>query len=181
MGKVSGRARGGNDVFVHFDGYKTNLHKVWDGLGLMKRMRAVLNGINTIQSASVRDDAERDERHVEDEESLHELMTTYHAYIADLLQTDHYVEVQQKWLRCPHTSIDPAFGCPEIWALDVAPLNCEYTWKDVVEDGTLSAEYWRRIEDDAIIEELVMRSAVRLAAVLNSVFEHRSRSKHDGL
>ncbi|CCG82730.1 protein of unknown function [Taphrina deformans PYCC 5710] len=176
---LSGKARGGNDVYVHFDGYKTNLHKVWDGLGLMKRMKAVSkdrnqHGLAREESLLVIDGQDGEgEYGISEEDSVHELMSGYHWYINGLMQGEYFGSLSRKWTMCPHSSVEPRFGCPEDWAKEIARLNCEYTWLDVVENGTLGEEYWRRIEDDMIFEILVMKAATRLAAVLNSVAEYR--------
>lgn len=157
---------------VRFDGYRTNLHRIWDGLGLMKRMRRV--------SADRRGEAWR-EGEVEGaaaETPLHDLMSDYHAYLTALLGSDRYAHRVPTWLACPDTSVDPRYGCPETWARDVSPLNCAYTWTDVVPEGTLPPEYWARIERDLVLEELVLKAAVRLAAVLNSVFDATESEGH---
>lgn len=113
--------------------------------------------------------------------TIHELMANYHEYIKTLMEERDFVPKLRQWTMCPHDAVSPRFGCPEIWARDVARLNCQYTWPGVVEDGILDTEYWDRIERDMVFEVLVMKAAVRLAAILNSIFEYRNEVLHIAL
>lgn len=162
---------------VRFDGYHTNLHRIWDGLGLLKRMRKVsAERRGNLQFAKMVTTADviRHGENPHEESSVEELKDDYETYINELLHSEQYASLIREWLMCPESSADSKFGCPEVWATDISPLNCEYTWKEVVEEESLLPEYWRRIEEDKIFELLVMKAAMRLAAVLNAVFEERA-------
>lgn len=158
---------------VRFDGYRLNLHRVWDSVGLLKRMRSVASQIEGRTKA----------RHaipfqfpwtVSRNDSPEELSRKYQGYLLELLESDRYKKEVSQWLVCPQSTQNPEFGCPEYWSREVSELNCKYVWRDVQANEALSAEYWRRIEDDMVFETLVMKASIRLASVLNAVFEHRS-------
>lgn len=160
---------------VRFDGYKTNLHKVWDGLGLLHRMRDVYHNTSTALSDVLDFDGVADgELENVPNVGIAELMERYQEHIQDLLQSERFERQVTKWLQCPHTSRSSRFGCPEYWAHDISPLNCEYVWVDVDDgDEVLGKEYWERVVRDQVIEQVVMKAAIRLAAVLNALFEYR--------
>lgn len=165
---VSGRARGGNDFRVSFDGYRTNLHKVWDSLLLDKRMREVAK-------LAAQDSA----HHISIPEALQnpsavDVASIYESFLVNQIRNHTYDQQLKSWLRCPSHASRPEFGCPDFWARDVALLNCAYTWLDAEENEALPEHYTTRIERDSIIDDLIVRAAIRLAAVLNAIFRHKS-------
>ncbi|EPQ31752.1 uncharacterized protein PFL1_01084 [Pseudozyma flocculosa PF-1] len=50
---LTGRARGGNDIWVHFEGRKSKLHSVWDGLLLNKQVRQLANYTSRLPSPRI--------------------------------------------------------------------------------------------------------------------------------
>lgn len=167
---MSGRARGGNDFRVSFDGYKTNLHKVWDSLLLDKRMQRVaeLDRPDKVHGFQMQEASEYTR--------TTGYASIYENFLVARIRNHTYDQQISHWLRCPSYALDPEFGCPEIWMRDVAALNCIYTWPDAIENEPLSARYLQRIEEDSVLDELIVRSAMRLAAVLNAVFRHRTNA-----
>lgn len=50
---LTGRARGGNDVWVHFEGRKARLHTVWDTLLIDKQIRELSNYTSKLPSGRI--------------------------------------------------------------------------------------------------------------------------------
>ena len=50
---LTGRARGGNDVWVHFEGRKARLHTVWDTLLIDKQIRELSNYTSRLPSGRI--------------------------------------------------------------------------------------------------------------------------------
>ncbi|SNX82350.1 related to Nuclease Le3 [Melanopsichium pennsylvanicum] len=50
---LTGRARGGNDVWVHFEGRKARLHTVWDTLLIDKQIRELSNHTTRLPSGRI--------------------------------------------------------------------------------------------------------------------------------
>lgn len=66
-------------------------------------------------------------------------------------------------------------ACPYTWAKPLHTINCAYAWPQgwdprspVVELDT--PEYLGKIGDDKVIEILLAKAGIRLAAILNSIF-----------
>jgi hypothetical protein len=66
-------------------------------------------------------------------------------------------------------------ACPYTWAKPLHTLNCAYAWPQgwdprspVVELDT--PEYLGKIADDKVVELLLAKAGIRLAAILNSIF-----------
>lgn len=190
---LSGRARGGNDWMVKFDGYRVNLHRVWDNLGLMKRMHQVhgsldsayhksrqisveSNKIVTVDNVEMFEEANLSlNNHTSPVVPISDLKRSYIAYLKAMLENPTYSAVIDSWLYCPASDVAPGahHGCPEYWAKDISPLNCQYTWSiaNDKENQDLGEEYWAKIENDMVFETIIMKAAIRLAAVLNSCFD----------
>ncbi|ORY86405.1 S1/P1 nuclease [Protomyces lactucae-debilis] len=168
---LCGRARGGNDYFVKFENRKAKLHQVWDGLALMKRMKQVYASRHALQlQQQLADEQDNDVQASDD--YVHQLTAVYKHYILQLMQETLYASQHKTWLLCPSNTVNPQYGCPEIWSKETAQLNCDYVWRDALEWPQVSPDaYWERIERDAVIEVQVMKASWRLAAILNAVFE----------
>ncbi|PWN51441.1 phospholipase C/P1 nuclease [Violaceomyces palustris] len=50
---LTGRAKGGNDIWVHFEGRKVKLHSVWDTLLINKQIRQLSNYTSPLPSARI--------------------------------------------------------------------------------------------------------------------------------
>lgn len=66
-------------------------------------------------------------------------------------------------------------ACPYTWAKPLHTINCAYAWPQgwdprspVVELDT--PEYLGKIGDDKVVEMLLAKAGIRLAAILNSIF-----------
>lgn len=66
-------------------------------------------------------------------------------------------------------------ACPYTWASAIHPINCAYAWPagwdpraPLVELDT--KEYLGRLGEDKVVESLLARGGIRLAAVLNGIF-----------
>lgn len=66
-------------------------------------------------------------------------------------------------------------ACPYTWAKKIHPINCEYAWphdwdprNPVVELDT--PEYLGKLGDDKVVEMLLAKGGIRLAAILNAIF-----------
>ena len=69
--------------------------------------------------------------------------------------------------------------CPFFWASSVHPLNCDIVWPPALDDDDHrdsryeldTAEYAEEIGQRMIIEKLLAQGGIRLAGILNYVFE----------
>ena len=66
-------------------------------------------------------------------------------------------------------------ACPYTWAKQIHPFNCAYAWpphwdprNPVVELDT--PEYLGKIGDDKVVEMMLAKGGIRLAAILNAIF-----------
>jgi S1/P1 Nuclease len=193
---VTGRARGGNDIRLRFNGKSTSLHSVWDGL-LISQLQRTLNPTRI---------------HYDD----------FLKYLLEELER-RYLNSTSRWLRCPYPTHSQAQivlgdapgnhfkaqkGCVESWMEETHQLNCEGVWsfdtpdtlrepftveRDLVAeywakqfgveevheelhgeyfDIDLSkGEYWEWVLRENVIQRMLIRGGVRLAGVLNGIFD----------
>ena len=194
--EVTGRAKGGNDIHLRFNGRNTSLHSVWDGLLIQKFQRTLVPA------------------RIQYEDFL--------AYLLEQLE-EKYLNATARWLGCslpPQTQeqfvmsdfrgkgIFAQEGCVERWMEETHQLNCAGVWsfdndsvaresfiveQDLVEeywakeygmgqvheerygeyfDVDLSeGEYWEWVLREDIVQKMLIRGGVRLAGVLNGIFE----------
>jgi hypothetical protein len=189
---VTGRARGGNDIHLRFNGRNTSLHSIWDGL-LISKLQRTLNPPRI---------------HYDD----------FLAYLLEELET-HYLNSTSRWLSCSLPSIDQFTlhplsgpltaqeGCVEQWLEKTHLLNCDGVWsfdttptprekftveRDLVTEywakeygvdevheemygeyfdvDLSSGEYWDWVLREDVVQRMLIRGGVRLAGVLNAVF-----------
>lgn len=171
---MSGKAKGGNDIPLIFDGVRSNLHSLWDSLGLAKRIHSIGSSYVAMDRATNSFAKDMSEEMRLGILKSPDALTSYEQYINILIQSPYYRKRMQEWLRCPHNSVNSRFGCADVWAQDIAPINCQYIWNGLDLNGTLSADYWAAIEENLVFEELIMKATIRLAAVLNAVFADRA-------
>ncbi|KAI9187977.1 hypothetical protein H9P43_002368 [Blastocladiella emersonii ATCC 22665] len=166
---LSGRDRGGNDAVAHFGRRTTNLHSVWDSLMLEK---------------AVRDDYQGDEDYMA--QALHAKLelewraeapawTACPVANADRAATSARFAMQGQ--QASHLSLagPSSLGahidtvmCPEFWATGVDLLNCNNVWLHYSESADLAGEYYA--ENKAVLLKSVVMGGVRLAALLEAVF-----------
>jgi hypothetical protein len=143
---VEDYCRGGNDVEVHFDGHKDNLHSIWD-----TDMPHKINGIkhslkhNDEKSASLK-------------------------WAKHLVQQNEHRPTTA--VEC--TDVIKPRPCFKQWEEETNRLNCAVVFKRGLRYLTsedLAGEYY----DDAvpIIEEQIFKAGVRLAAWTNTLAEER--------
>jgi hypothetical protein len=192
---VTGRARGGNDIHLRFNGRNTSLHSVWDGLLISKLQR-----------------------------TLNPTRIQYDDFLTYLLQEleGRYLNSTSQWLGCPlpthsqgqivlgdtlKTRFTAQEGCVENWMEETHKLNCAGVWsfdttstrrglfmveRDLVTeywakeygidevheevygeyfDVDLSeGEYWEWVLKEDLVQRMLIRGGVRLAGVLNGIF-----------
>jgi len=193
---VTGRARGGNDIRLKFNGRTTSLHSVWDGLLITKLQRTLVPA----------------RTHYDD----------FLNYLLGELET-RYLNSTAKWLGCPFpasgtqqviindvhsASIMAHDGCVENWMEDTHQMNCNGVWsfdspavaresflveRDVVAEfwaeeygieevyeenygeffdvDLAQGRYWEWILQEDVIQKMLIRGGVRLAGVLNGIFD----------
>jgi nuclease S1 len=190
---VTGRARGGNDIHLRFDGRNTSLHSVWDG-NLISKVQQTVGKVHYDE---------------------------FLEYLLQLLET-RYLNSMAKWLSCPYPADNPQLvlnnvrstaivaqeDCVENWMEDTHRLNCAGVWsfdtpevyresflikrnvvakywakaygiKEVHEkmygeyfDVDLSlGSYWQWVLDEDVVPLMLIRGGVRLAGVLNGIFD----------
>ena len=193
---VTGRARGGNDIHLRFNGRNTSLHSIWDGLLITKLQ-------HTLNPPRVQYD---------------QILT----YLLEELQGRH-LNSTARWLGCPYpaTSQDQLVlnagpggfvaqkGCVESWMEETHQLNCAGVWSFdtpdvkreqlVVDRNLLKAfwlrlygveeaheemygeyfdidlsegDYWEWVLQEHIIQIMLIRGGVRLAGILNGIFDN---------
>lgn len=191
---MTGRAKGGNDIHLRFNGRNTSLHSTWDGLLIAKLQR-----------------------------TLNPTRIQYDDFLSYLLQEleDHYLNSTSRWLGCPYptqsqivlnqapaTRFTAQEGCVESWMEETHQLNCGGVWsfdkttvhreqftveRDLVAeywtkeygvdevheemygeyfDIDLSeGEYWNWVLQENVVQRMLIRGGVRLAGVLNGIFD----------
>lgn len=157
---LTGRARGGNDIWVRFEGRKAKLHTVWDTLLIDKHIRELANYTTPLASGRI-------------ESAL--VGTRYDAYIRWILKEGLNQPASQRspsqgwwdgeadqWSQCPSREDNSSHGvdsfieqgqltfssiddpslvddtdlpiCPYAWTKPMHPLVCEYAFASPVPD-----------------------------------------------
>jgi hypothetical protein len=153
---ATGRARGGTQAQVRFNGRITNLHTLWDSLIFQKR---------------ITDDFKRSSM-------------LYSEYLVKSIGTTWRAEVSE-WLTCPSPMLTfknekgqliQRYVCPEgiyksksVWAEFSNRVNCEFVWPGYKRKFEMSGEYYRN--NIKIAEKMLAQAAVRIAAILNDIAE----------
>ncbi|GAO51845.1 phospholipase C/P1 nuclease [Saitoella complicata NRRL Y-17804] len=147
---LTGRARGGNDVWVKFEGHRMRLHGVWDGGVLNKRIREL---------EWARAEEEDVGGVVEVDEGRGYVWERYERYLLHLIGTKFKDEIDE-WLECPSPELERGAtgspigpqrvlgmgdagdkgvtACPEYWAKAISKLNCDVVWNHPSLNTTLS-------------------------------------------
>ena len=191
---MTGRARGGNDIHLRFNGRNTSLHSTWDGLLITKLQRTLIP-----------------------------MLIQYDDFLNYLLQElkDRYLNSTSRWLGCPLPArsqfvlsgqygahFKAQKGCVESWMEETHQLNCAGVWsfdttankrEQFTTERDLVAEYWAKeygveevyeemygeyfdvdlsegaywdwVLQKNIIQIMLIRGGVRLAGVLNEIFD----------
>lgn len=192
---MTGRAKGGNDIHLRFNGKNTSLHSTWDGLLTAKLQR-------TLNPARIQ----------------------YDDFLNYLLQEleERYLNSTSRWLGCPSPAISQFVlsgsppgthfkaqeGCVENWMEETHQLNCAGVWsfdtsavhrEQFKVERNLVAEYWAKeygidemneeiygeyfdvdlsegeywewVLREDIVQKMLIRGGVRLAGILNGIFD----------
>ncbi|KPV72559.1 uncharacterized protein RHOBADRAFT_55661 [Rhodotorula graminis WP1] len=180
---LTSRERGGNGDPVLWEGRRTNLHSLWDGLLIARALREHSNYTSPLPSQQI-------------ESAL--MGRIYDPYIRLLLWEGVRTWWRTSlpgWFTCspsssalspsptpPHPAqlvlgAGPAKAtvCPVTWATETHKTTCEMGFPDgydehgaPVEAGGKS-EFYRRIRDSLTVERLLTQAGLRLAATLNTV------------
>jgi hypothetical protein len=141
-----GRARGGNDVTVTFDGRKRKLHGVWDSDILLKRVRNDFK--NSIQQ--------------------------YQSFLVEAIRKKAFQSVAPSWLSKSDVFARTANGNSQAaieWTDDSNGLNCKTVWSayDVDPDQDFGEEYY--LDNYRIVDVQLAKAGYRLAHHVNRIFE----------
>ncbi|KAF9974586.1 hypothetical protein BGZ73_001984 [Actinomortierella ambigua] len=171
---TSGKDRGGNDALARWGKTKTNLHSIWDTQLILK---------------DIKDNFENDPE----------------AYLEGMMEKTNSIWLPDaaNWTVCDPDNEEELRGgkdgksnpwsdsingelafhlCPKAWTRDMNGLVCQYAWKNY--NGTehdLSKEYYERAtgaEDGFLVQRLIAMSGVRMAAILNAIYDPTSFSSH---
>ncbi|KAG0268673.1 hypothetical protein DFQ27_006041 [Actinomortierella ambigua] len=186
---TAGKARGGNDAPARWRRAKTNLHRIWDGQLIMK---------------DIKDNFDNDPKAYLD--SIMELTTTFWAPSANWSTCDPDVIanelVDNPWATALQPSSPSSSSstnhhkhtvlhhlCPKAWAREMNALACEYAWegyhqgRNPSEDQDMSeGHYFDRATDrdhGYLVRRLLAMSGVRMAAILNAIFDPERPSEDD--
>jgi hypothetical protein len=73
-------------------------------------------------------------------------------------------------------------ACPYTWGKALHPYNCRYAWPKNYHPGIEldDGEYFEKITNDKVFEELLGRAGIRLAAVLNAIYAEGEVARSGG-
>ncbi|GAA5929958.1 hypothetical protein JCM1841_001226 [Sporobolomyces salmonicolor] len=176
---LTNRERGGNGDPVRWDGRRTNLHSLWDGLLIARNLREQRNYTEPLPSKQI-------------ESAL--IGAIYDPYVRLLLWEGvraWWRSSLPTWLACPSSLSSPPqlvfsttqqkdtkqIVCPVHWASGTHKVTCELAFPQgydehenpPVEVGGQTA-YYRAIRDSLTIQRLLTQAGLRLAATLNTIF-----------
>jgi hypothetical protein len=193
---VTGRARGGNDIHLRFNAKNTSLHSVWDGL-LISKLQRTLTPTRIQYDDFLNYLLEEFERRYLNS-TTRWLGCPYPAHSAQqfvLLKTpgSHFKAQEgcvESWMEETHQ-----LNCGGVWSFDTKSVPRElfvvepdlvaeywakqYGVEDIHEemygeyfDIDLSeGEYWDWVLREDVIQKMLIRGGVRLAGVLNGIFD----------
>lgn len=127
---------GGNNLRVTWFGRQTNLHSVWDGSIVGRRIDLDFGG--------------------SDAKFMQHLMKK--------MGEEPWKTAIRRWRQCPSGAV-----CPELWAQESADYVCKFVYNGVVNNSALAEPYYARAIP--IVEETIVKGAVRLANVLNQLYK----------
>lgn len=172
-----GWERGGNEVEVHFDGVRTNLHGVWDTLVARKIVRVAAEGAVFVDGGGD-GDVETDVMSQqwdplnETESSLAWSRFLYSRYHNDAS----LAETTPDRRVCTHDATE----CALSWAREANSWVCRYILRDGVE-GVQGRDLGREYFEGAVpvVEEMVFKGGRRLAAWLEVVAERIAEGERE--
>lgn len=85
--------------------------------------------------------------------------------------TNNWIGEAQLWGECPKGEI----ACPDTYAAESIKLACQYAYRNATPGSTLADEYF--LSRLPIVETRLAQAGVRLAAILNRLFDTKSASQ----
>ncbi|KAG0266039.1 hypothetical protein BG011_003477 [Mortierella polycephala] len=152
----STRDRGGNDAPILWRRAKKNLHSMWDTLIIVKDVK---DRFDDNPQAYLDDTVKLAKTHWKSEAKTWS--------VCDAGQND----IKNPWSET--TSHIKAL-CPIQWANVTNALDCEYVWKDYSPTRDYSTDYFDNVtgaSSDFLVQKLLAISGVRMAAVLNEIYD----------
>ncbi|KAF9974585.1 hypothetical protein BGZ73_001983 [Actinomortierella ambigua] len=164
---TSGKDKGGTKTSARWGKAKTNLHTIWDSKLIMK---------------DVKENFDNDPK----------------AYLDDMMEKTQSVWMPGavNWTVCDPDNEEELRGgkdgksnpwsdsindgvalhlCPKVWAGHMNSLVCKYVWKNYNgAEHDLSKEYYERAtgaEDGFLVRKLIAMGGVRMAAILNAIYD----------
>ncbi|KAK9895009.1 phospholipase C/P1 nuclease [Cystobasidium minutum MCA 4210] len=193
---LTGRERGGNGDPIVFEGRHMSMHGLWDTQLIAKYLRELHNYTQPLPSRQV-------------ESAL--TGSIYDSYVRWIVWEgirDWWNKDLESWLACPvddytgaATSAQHILGapnndrlgtrvsgvvCPLAWAKEPHSYNCGYVYPpdfDTTKEVPfqLSSNYVTKIKGDKLIESLLAKGGIRLAAVLNTILGDEAELQTLGL
>jgi hypothetical protein len=190
---VTGRARGANDIHLRFNGRNTSLHSIWDGL-LISKLQRTLNPTRIQYDDFLSYLLEELETHYLNSTSRWlscPLPSTNQLTMRPL--SGPFTAQQgcvEQWMEETHL-----LNCGGVWSFDSSStprakftverdLVTEYWAKEYGVDKVheemygeyfdvdlSSGEYWDWVMREGVVQRMLIRGGVRLAGVLNGIFE----------
>ncbi|BGP19391.1 hypothetical protein JCM10213_000628 [Rhodosporidiobolus nylandii] len=191
---LTSRERGGNGDPILWEGRRTNLHSLWDGLLIARTLREQTNYTRPLPSSQI-------------ESAL--TGRIYDPFIRLLLWEgvrSWYRLALPEWLDCgatvsassstssseqitfssSSTDDEPKIEdvvCPIRWATETHKVTCELAFPKGYDEHRSppqevggNSEFWRGLKDDHSIARLLLQAGLRLAATLNTVLAEPARA-----
>ncbi|KAF8953447.1 hypothetical protein CPC16_003765 [Podila verticillata] len=152
----SGKARGGNDAPAKWGRARTNLHRIWDGQLILK---------------DIKDRFDNNPK----------------AYLDNMIDMarGRWQPEAANWTYCdpdqnqgdnPWSSSTTPLEhlCPMEWSRAMNQLDCAFVWKDYDQTRDYSLEYFEKVtgpENEFLVQRLIAQSGVRMAAILNEIYD----------
>lgn len=187
---LTDRERGGNDDPVRFEGRRFNLHSVWDGALLTKAIREQHNYTEPLPARQIEDSLQGAIYDPYIRLLLWEgVRVWWRPYLASwfecpspfdskaLASSSQQLLFAGVPLQDDAGKIPPVTSvvCPSHWADWTHQITCGKTFpagltgKEVPPVELNTKEYYGPIRDGNVIEELLVRAGLRLAATLNAI------------
>ncbi|KAF9405837.1 hypothetical protein BGZ94_003356 [Podila epigama] len=152
----SGKARGGNDAPAKWGRARTNLHRIWDGQLILK---------------DIKDRFDNNPK----------------AYLDNMIDMTRglWLSEASNWTLCDPdqnqgdnpwsaTTKHLTHLCPKQWTRVINQLDCTLVWRDYDENRDYSLDYFQTMtgpEHQFLVQKLVAMSGIRMAAILNQIYD----------
>ncbi|KAF9896457.1 hypothetical protein BX616_007416, partial [Lobosporangium transversale] len=153
----SSRDRGGNQAPIRWGKTKSNLHSMWDTLMITKDIKDRFN-----------DDPQA---YLDD---IIKLAKTYWSDASTWTACDPIKNADASKNPWASTTKDIKTLCPIQWAMDTNALDCTYVWVNYSSTRDYSTDYFQQMtgpQSNYLVQRLLAQAGIRIAAVLNEVFD----------